>query len=255
MTGVTITTPPARAASCTRTGTSHAAREVVPAGGTGDQDCQTVRIDTTEPDRLPVGAEAPGSDASLDLGTAGDLQLVVAIARYDQDALAEVYKRHGGVALGLAKRLAGDHSLAEEIVQEVFLRIWNEPAKFDAARGSLRSYLLAQIHGRSVDLIRSESSRRNREEREARLDATDAYDLEREVWDLTLAEHVRDALVELPSDERSAIELAYFGGHTYREVAVLLDAPEGTVKSRIRSGLGRLRGILGEGGVEGSWAT
>ncbi len=212
-------------------------------------------MDTTEPDRLPAGAENAGSDASLDFAGASDLQLVVAIARYDQDALAEVYKRHGGVALGLAKRLAGDRSLAEEIVQEVFLRIWNEPAKFDAARGTLRSYLLAQIHGRSVDLIRSESSRRNREEREARLDAGDSYDLEREVWDLALAEQVRDALTGLPADERSAIELAYFGGHTYREVAVLLDAPEGTVKSRIRSGLGRLRLILTERGLGGSWAT
>ncbi|MCU1459347.1 MAG: sigK [Actinomycetia bacterium] len=209
----------------------------------------------TEPDRLPAGADPGGSDAPFDLGSASDLQLVVAIARYDQDALAEAYRRHGGVALGLAKRLAGDHSLAEEIVQEVFLRIWNEPAKFDASRGSLRSYLLAQIHGRSVDLVRSESSRRNREAREARLGGGDTYDLEREVWDLTLAEHVRDALVELPPDERSAIELAYFGGHTYREVAVLLDAPEGTVKSRIRSGLGRLRLILTDGGIGGSWAT
>ncbi len=255
MTTVTLTTPGARSAPCTRNGSSWPAPEPVDDAGIGAENCQNLSIDTTEPDRMPVGAQSPGSDATLDLASASDLQLVVAIARYDQDALAEVYKRHGGVALGLAKRLAGDHSLAEEIVQEVFLRIWNEPAKFDAARGSLRSYLLAQIHGRSVDLIRSESSRRNREEREARLGAGDSYDLEREVWDLTLAEHVREALVELPSDERSAIELAYFGGHTYREVAVLLDAPEGTVKSRIRSGLGRLRGILTEGGIAGSWAT
>ena len=256
MPGVTSTPPLTQPIPCRRVAPRLAPGEGRSTGdGSGSDSCDVGAIDMTEPDRLPVGAESSSSDASLDVGTAGDLQLVVAIARYDQDALAEVYRRHGGVALGLAKRLAGDRSLAEEIVQEVFLRIWNEPAKFDAARGSLRAYLLAQIHGRSVDLIRSESSRRNREEREARLAAENSYDLEREVWDLTLAENVREALVELPSDERSAIELAYFGGHTYREVAVLLDAPEGTVKSRIRSGLGRPpgdphrrrhRGVMGD---------
>ena len=102
---------------------------------------------------------------------------------------------------------------------------------------------LAQTHGRSVDLVRAESARRARETRDAQRTAESGYDLEREVWDLTLAEHVRDALGDLSPGERDAIELAYFGGHTYREVAALLGEPEGTVKSRIRSGLGRLRHV------------
>jgi RNA polymerase sigma-70 factor (ECF subfamily) len=191
--------------------------------------------------------------SSQDLRVASDAQLVVAIGRYRHDALAEVYRRHAPASFGLARRIVSDRTLAEEVVQEVFLRLWNEPDRFDAARGSLRTYLLTQTHGRSVDVIRAEASRRAREERDARLTTERGYDLEREVWDLTQAEHVRDALSLLTEGERRAIELAYFGGHTYREVAVLLGEPEGTVKSRIRSGLSRLRGALVESGIVGPW--
>lgn len=190
-----------------------------------------------------------------DLREASDARLVVGIGRFNQEALAEAYRRHGGAVFALARRLLGDGALAEEVLQEVFLRLWNEPDRFDPERGSLRSYLLAHAHGRSVDLIRSETSRRRREEREARLTAEAGYDLEHEVWDLEVAEHVRDALGSLSDGERAAIELAYFGGHTYREVARLLDEPEGTVKSRIRSGLGRLRTSLSEAGIGGPWAS
>lgn len=175
------------------------------------------------------------------LGEMSDAGLVVAISRYNQDALAEAYRRHAGAVFGLARRLLAEAALAEEIVQEVFLRLWNDPDKFDPGRGSLRSYLLAQCHGRSVDLLRSESSRRRREEKDLRRTAESGYDLEREVWDLTVADHVREAIGKLPEGEREAIRLAYLGGHTYREVATILDQPEGTVKSRIRSGLKHLR--------------
>ena len=185
-----------------------------------------------------------------DLTLVSDAALVVAIGRWRQEALAEAYRRHAGSVFGLANRVVADRTLAEEVVQEVFLRLWDSPDRFDPSRGSLRSYLLAQCHGRSVDLIRSEHSRRAREEREHRQRAEAGYDIEHEVWDLTVAEQVRDALSALPLDERSAIELAYFGGLTYREVANALDQPEGTVKSRIRSGLRRLRGGLAEAGVE-----
>ncbi len=179
-----------------------------------------------------------------------DSNLVTGISRYDQDALAEVYRRHGGAMFGLATRLLRDRTLAEEITQEVMLRLWNAPEKYDPERGSLRSYLLAHIHGRSIDLIRSESSRRTREEREARLAVVNSgKSLEEEIWTLAVGEHVKDALADLSDGEREAIELAYFGGHTYREVASLLGQPEGTVKSRIRSGLKRLRGSLIEIGV------
>lgn len=191
---------------------------------------------------------------SADLRETSDAGLVVAISRYHQDALAEAYRRHAGAVFGLARRLLSDAALAEEIVQEVFLRLWNDPDKFDPGRGSLRSYLLAQCHGRSVDLLRSETSRRRREEKDLRRTAEAGYDLEREVWDLALADQVREALDALPEGEREAIRLAYLGGHTYREVAGMLDEPEGTVKSRIRSGLKRLRVEFAAAGVGlGEW--
>jgi RNA polymerase sigma-70 factor, ECF subfamily len=205
--------------------------------------------DDIEPTRHPDGEQIRRGDVRRDLTDVSDAAIVVAIGRYHQDALAEAYRRHAGAVFGLAKRLLNDQARAEEIVQEVFLRLWNDPDRFDPDRGSLRSYLLAHCHGRSVDVIRSESSRRAREDRDAKATAEVGYDVSHEVWDMALAGHVRDALGRLPDGERQAIELAYFGGRTYREAADELGEPEGTVKSRIRAGLKRLRSDLTESGV------
>jgi RNA polymerase sigma-70 factor, ECF subfamily len=187
------------------------------------------------------------------LTDASDTALVVAVGRWHEDALAELFRRHAGAVFGLARRVLGDSGRAEEIVQEVFVRLWNQPERFDPGRGSLRSFLLAQTHGRAVDVLRSDSARREREENDARRAAEAGYDVEREVWDLAVAETVRKAVHTLPEDERRAIELAYFGGCTYREVALALGAPEGTVKSRIRSGLKRLRVSLADATVGTTW--
>ena len=187
--------------------------------------------------------------AALTGERAEDHALVERLRQRDEAAFEAVYRLHGDACFGLARRVLSERSLAEEVVQEVFVRLWNEPERYDAARGSLRSYLLTNIHGRSVDVLRSERSRRAREQRDARKAVPGEFDdLERRVLDLTQAEAVRDALMSLSSQEREAIELAYFGGHSYRDVAELLEQPEGTVKSRIRTGLLRLRASLIDAG-------
>lgn len=185
----------------------------------------------------------------IDLGSASDTALVIAIARWHEPALAEAYRRHGGAVHSLARRVLGSADQAEDVTQEVFVKLWQEPERFDQARGTLRSFLLSIAHSRSVDLLRSTSARQAREQRSAADVATSGYDIERHAWDLQVSEHVRKAVVQLSEEQRQAIDLAYFGGHTYREVALILGTPEGTVKARIRSGLIRLRQALEHEGI------
>lgn len=178
--------------------------------------------------------------------------LVTLVARYDEAALAEIYRRHGAAVYGLARRILRGSEEADDIAQEVFLRLWNQPQRFDSERGSLRTYLLTQTHARAVELIRSQTSRRRREVADYERAAPVGYDLEREIWDHAVAEAIHRGLGALPTDERRAIELAYFGGCSYTEVAAQLQQPEGTVKSRIRNGMRRIRAQLLETGIVGA---
>jgi RNA polymerase sigma-70 factor, ECF subfamily len=180
----------------------------------------------------------------IDLASASDAALVVAIGRYHEPALAETYRRHGGAVRALAQRVVGSDFLADEVTQDVFLRLWRQPEQYDATRSGLRTYLVSIAHHRAVDLVRSESARSQRERRVAEERSTTEYDLEHHAWDLDIAEQVRKALDGLPEGERDAIQLAYFEGRTYREVATLLGQPEGTVKSRIRAGMQKMRHVL-----------
>lgn len=180
-----------------------------------------------------------------------DAQLVMLIARRDEGALAEVYRRHGAAVYGLARRVLNGADQAEDVTQEVFLRLWNGPERFDSERGTLRTFLLTMAHSRAVDLIRSATSRKRREITDTEQSRALEYDLERQIWDLAVADEVQRALGTLPPEERRVIELAYFGGWTYAEVAEQLQQPEGTVKSRIRNGMRRMREQLQEMGIAG----
>lgn len=181
--------------------------------------------------------------------SSSDAVLVVAVARRDQMALAELYRRHGGSVLCAALRVLSVCPLAEDVVQDVFTRLWQNPERFDPARGSLRSFLLAQCHSRAVDIVRSESARRRREDGEANA-LRSHYVLEDEVLDFVAGQKLREAVATLSEKEQQAISLAYFGGRSYVDVASLLGIPEGTVKSRIRSGLTRLRSAVVEAGID-----
>jgi RNA polymerase sigma-70 factor (ECF subfamily) len=213
------------------------------------------RLGFFAPGAIPqrLGGEQPLVAIDPSYASTDDVGLVIAIARYNAGAFAEAYRRHAGAVFALAHRMLWERAIAEELVQEIFLRLWEHPDRFDQARGSLRSFLLMDAHARAVDRIRSDSRRREREERTARAAMVTDYDIDLEAHDLEVGEQVREAMATLSDVERRAIELAYFGGHTYREVARILDQPEGTVKSRIRTGLMRLRTQLLERGIDGSW--
>jgi RNA polymerase sigma-70 factor, ECF subfamily len=184
-----------------------------------------------------------------DVGALSDPALVAAVVRHEEPALAEIYRRYGSAVWALARRVTNDSQAAEEVSQTVFLNLWTRPERFDPQRGTLRSWLLAQAHGRAVDTVRSEAARRRRQTREAQLAVPASAEVETAVHAAALADDVRRAVEALPPGEREAILLAYFGGHTYRETAQLLGQPEGTVKSRIRSGLQNLRRTLDAEGV------
>jgi RNA polymerase sigma-70 factor (ECF subfamily) len=183
-------------------------------------------------------------------GAPSDADLVASVTNRDEGSLATLYQRHGAAVWGLARRVTGDPQAAEEVTQTVFLELWSNAGRYDPARGALRSWLLAQAHGRAVDHVRSEAARRRRQDRDARLSAVPpSAEVEIAVHAAALAVHVQRAVDGLPPGEREAILLAYFGGHSYRETAQLLDQPEGTVKSRIRSALQNLRRTLAAEGV------
>ena len=169
-----------------------------------------------------------------------DTQLVLGLTNGSHDALAELYARHGGAMHGLALRMGGP-SDADDVVQDVFFRLWHRPARFDPSRGSLRSFLLMQTRSRTIDVLRSDAARRSRETGRSNVVCAVSSPADDSALAHFEDEHVRALLSHLPETQRSAITLAYLGGYTYNEVAQMLDEPSGTVKSRIRSGLLRLR--------------
>jgi len=188
--------------------------------------------------------------ASRDYSGFVDEALLALVAHEDEAALAELYDRYGRVAYGLALRIVRDQALAEDAVQEAFLTVWRTAASFRAERAKPSTWILTLAHRRAVDVVRREERRRAApletvEEPEGTGLATDE--------EIELADRrrlVQEALRQLPADQREALELAYYGGLTQSELAERLSVPLGTIKSRMFTGLRRLRDILADAGLD-----
>ncbi len=192
--------------------------------------------------RVAVDAEDPW-EGSRSRSVDSDRVLTARLTARESEALAEVYRRYVGLVLGVCRRVLHDETLAEDVTQEVFVFLWKFPNRFDPSRGSLRAWLGLLAHHRSVDRVRAEN-RRTRYEEQVDVSASAGHDVERDVTATWLSDRVRCALDKLPSEQRDAVVLAYYGDRSYRQVAVELDIPEGTVKSRVRLALRRLDTLL-----------
>ena len=181
------------------------------------------------------------SDAPPDLAT-----LMQRAGKGDEHAFAAVYDELSAIVYGVVLRVVRNPALAEEVAQEAFVEMWRVAPRFDSTRGTVRGWASTIAHRKAVDRVRSEQARSDREDRDHERDTTRPRD--NVVETIERAEdrsEVQQALETLTDNQREAVTLAYYGGHTYREVAALLDTPEGTVKTRIRDGLIKLRDQLG----------
>jgi RNA polymerase sigma-70 factor (ECF subfamily) len=168
------------------------------------------------------------------------------VASGDQSAFSELYDRTAPRVLGLVKRVLIDHAQSEEVSQEVFLEIWRTASRFDSARGSAMAWILTMTHRRAVDRVRSSQSGHDRDERIGLRDIEPAFDHVSESVEIRIEhERVKRAMAQLTELQRQAIQLAYYGGYSHTEVAGLLKIPVGTVKTRLRDGMIRLRDEMG----------
>ncbi|MGF7238590.1 MAG: sigma-70 family RNA polymerase sigma factor [Frankia sp.] len=176
-------------------------------------------------------------------GEPGDRELVARLARGEQAALGEVYDRYGRACYSLARCILGGDAPAEDVVRDVFLALWREVGRFDQRRGTFATYLMAMTHHQAVDAVRKQDNERRRQ---APVDVLEgrgdvAIDVVAEVWREVRGRYVRSALAELPVEQREPLLLAYYGGYTQGEIAALTGTPLGTVKTRVLSGMRRLR--------------
>jgi RNA polymerase sigma-70 factor, ECF subfamily len=179
-----------------------------------------------------------------------DEELMPLVGGKDPEAFEVLYDRHGGVAFSLAYRIVGDRAAAEEVTQEAFISVWRSGARFDAARGSVRSWLLSVVRNRAIDFLRSKAGKAPKldfDDESALEQRPAAERTEEEALRRETAGEVRGALDKLPGEQAKVIELAYFGGFSHSEIAGILGLPMGTVKGRMRLGLEKIRGELAEG--------
>ncbi len=179
-----------------------------------------------------------------------DAELVKRLREADGAALAQLYQRFGRPCYSLARRICADEGLAEDVVQEVFLTLWRDPSRFDPSRGGFATWLLTLIHHKAVDAVRRESTIRRRmvaaPEAGEDWSPTPVPGADQAAMARVAAGQVRAALHRLPTEQRQVLALAYFGGHTQREIAVLTGVPLGTVKSRMFTAVQRLRSLLAD---------
>jgi len=186
-------------------------------------------------------------ESERDVASRGDDPLGALLQRAgrgDESAFRELYDDLAPMLHGIVLKVVRDPAQSEEVTQEAFVELWRLAPRYDAARGSVRSWAATLAHRRAIDRVRSEQASRDRTEREAQKRPIQSDDVAEEVVANIDGTRVRKALARLTDIQRQAVELAYFGGHTYREVAVLLDVAEGTIKTRIRDGMIRLRDEL-----------
>lgn len=171
-----------------------------------------------------------------------DEDLVASVEAVDSNAFSVLYDRHSRAAYSLAYRMMGERQAAEDLVQEVFLRIWRSASSYRPDRGSVRTWVLSIVHHRGIDQIRSTASRRRMQDKvEASAPMSQPSEAFAETWRNSQREQVREALKTLPAEQLKILELAYFSGYTHAEIAELLDLPLGTVKGRMRLGLKKIR--------------
>jgi RNA polymerase sigma-70 factor (ECF subfamily) len=180
--------------------------------------------------------------------TADPDALMARIAKGDEHAFAELYDELAPTVYGIVLRVVRDPAQSEEVTQEVFVELWRQAARYDAARGGVRGWAVTIAHRRAVDRVRSEQSLRDRQLRDAAAPAGAPDSPPDAVIDSLDRDRARQALTELSAAQRQALELAFFDGLTHVEIAEQLDVALGTVKTRIRDGLIRLRGLMGAHG-------
>ncbi|WP_354475127.1 sigma-70 family RNA polymerase sigma factor [Marisediminicola sp. UYEF4] len=196
--------------------------------------------------RLVPSISEPSKDFASDVESVSKEALLHRIADGDQQAFSRLYDDVAPRVLGLIRRLLIDHAQSEEVAQEVFLEIWQTASRFDENKGGASTWILTMAHRRAVDRIRSSQSSRDRDTKVGIRDFAPEYDHVSETVEVTIEhERVKEAMARLTELQRQAVSLAYYGGYSHSEVATLLKVPIGTVKTRLRDGMIRLRDELG----------